>query len=121
MTSIKQNIGQREENTALNYLTKKGMKLIKKNFTCKMGEIDLIMQDHDQIVFVEVRYRQRSLHGDAAESITPLKIQKIIRAATLYLQKLNKLNKVSGRFDVVAIDAAGTQKQITWYKNAFTA
>lgn len=121
MTTIKQEIGQREENAALHYLTKKGMKLIKKNFTCKLGEIDLIMQDKDQLVFVEVRYRKQSLHGDAAESITSIKIQKIIRAATLYLQITKKLNKVSGRFDVVAIDAAGSQKQITWYKNAFTA
>jgi putative endonuclease len=121
MTSFKQHIGQREENDALKYLTKKGMKLIEKNFSCKLGEIDLVMQDRDQLVFVEVRYRQRSVHGNAADSITPAKIQKIIRTATLYLQRKNILNKVSGRFDVVAIDATGSQKQITWYKNAFSA
>lgn len=120
MTSFKQNIGLGAENTALQYLIKKGMKFIEKNYFCKMGEIDLIMQDNDQIVFVEVRYRQRSSHGSAADSITPAKMQKIIRAATLYLQQTNLLNRVSGRFDVIAIDATGEHQRITWYKNAFT-
>ncbi len=120
MKTTQQTTGNRAEDEALAFLTQKGMRLIQRNFNCYVGEIDLIMRDTTHIVFVEVRFRSRSCYGSAADSITPGKMKKIIRAATMYLQMKKWLYKVNSRFDVVAIDLTEKGKQITWLKNAFT-
>jgi putative endonuclease len=121
MTTLQKTIGNRAEAEALKFLTQKGLRLVEKNFQCLMGEIDLIMEDKEHIVFIEVRSRSRSTHGNAAESITPAKIRKIIKTATLYLQMKKWLYKVNSRFDVLAIDFTEQERQVTWLKNAFTA
>ncbi len=121
MTTIQKSIGNRAEKDALEFLTQKGLRLVEKNYACVCGEIDLIMKDTEQIVFVEVRFRTRSAYGSAADSITPQKIKKLVRTATIYLQREKCLHKVHSRFDVIAIDFTKTEKNITWYKNAFTA
>tara|TARA_R110000868_G_scaffold383577_2_gene650567 strand:+ start:608 stop:976 length:369 start_codon:yes stop_codon:yes gene_type:complete len=120
MTSIQKTIGDRAESEALKFLTQKGLRLLEKNFHCSMGEIDLIMQDSTHTIFVEVRFRSQSSFGNATESITPSKIKKIVKTATLYLQKKKWLYKVNSRFDVLAIDFTNKEKQVTWLKNAFT-
>lgn len=120
MISPLQTIGFRAEDEAEQYLTKQGLQLIEKNFTCYLGEIDLIMQDREQIVFIEVRYRSRPCYGSALESITPAKIKKIIRTATTYLQFKKWLHRASSRFDVIAIDNTKDGRKINWVKNAFT-
>ena len=121
MTTIQRTIGNQAEDYALKFLTQKGLRLLERNFTCYFGEIDLIMKDTEHIVFVEVRRRARSSFGNAAESVTPAKIKKLIRSATIYLQWHKCLNKVHSRFDVVAIDSTGNEINLTWLKNAFTA
>lgn len=120
MTTIQKSIGNRAENDALQFLTQQGLRLLERNYACFCGEIDLIMQDTEHTVFVEVRFRTRSSYGSAADSITPQKIKKIIRTATIYLQNKKRLHKVHSRFDVIAIDFTKKEKNITWYKNAFT-
>lgn len=121
MTTIQKSIGDRAESDALEFLQQKGLRLLERNYTCFCGEIDLIMQDSKQIVFVEVRFRTRSAHGSAADSITPQKIEKLVRTATIYLQHKKCLHKAYSRFDVVAIDFTKTKQNITWYKNAFSS
>lgn len=111
-----QKIGQQAENIACRYLQKQGCKLVTQNYLCKVGEIDLIMQDKGYLVFVEVRYRHVSGYGTGIESITKAKQVKLIKAANYYLQKNALLNKVNCRFDVVAINETST---IEWLKNAF--
>ena len=49
--------GDQAENLALDYLKQAGLKLIERNYRCRLGEIDLVMQDGDDLVFIEVRYR----------------------------------------------------------------
>lgn len=119
MTTLQKTIGNRAEDYALKFLTHKGLRLLERNYTCYSGEIDLIMRDVEHIVFVEVRCRKRSAYGDAADSITPGKIKKLVRAATHYLQLHRCLYKVHSRFDVIAIDFTKTKKSIQWIKNAF--
>lgn len=63
-------IGKLIEDNACDYLEQQGLKLLTRNFLCKMGEIDLIMRDKDDLVFIEVRYRQSDDYGDGVESIT---------------------------------------------------
>ena len=74
-------IGFAEERRALLYLQKQGLKLITRNYQCKMGEIDIIMQDKDMLVFVEVRYRRKGRYGDGLDSVTYSKQRKLIRTA----------------------------------------
>lgn len=113
--------GKTAELFACQHLETKGLKLLSQNYRCYLGEIDLIMQDQDHIVFVEVRARQRTDYGNALESITEHKQKKLIRAATCFLQWKKWLYKVNSRFDVVAIHLIRGEIKIEWIKNAFTA
>lgn len=112
--------GQLAEREAQKFLEKQGLALISKNFSCKLGEIDLIMRDNKCITFVEVRYRASTRFGSAAETVTASKQAKLIKTAQYYLQKNNQLNKRS-RFDVVAISPKNGELNIQWYKDAFSA
>ena len=107
--------GIRAEIEALDFLKKNGLQLIQKNFVGKRGEIDLIMQDQDDIVFIEVRYRHNNKYGSALETIDAIKQRKIIQTAHYFLHKQQLTDKVNCRFDVVAFE--GTQ--LDWIKNAF--
>lgn len=113
-------IGQQAENVAQNYLEKNGLKLIKANYNCKIGEIDLIMEEGVTCVFIEVRYRKEEDYGDAIASITPSKRRKIVGAAKWYLQEENLYDKVSCRFDVIAVPG-DLKQEIVWIKDAFWA
>jgi len=105
------------ENEACDFLQKQGLKLLEKNYTCPCGEIDLIMQDKDTVVFIEVRLRTQTNFGNAIESVHFYKQKKLARTATLFLQKKRMLHKVNARFDIVGISQ---NKKIQWLKNAFS-
>jgi len=119
--TIQKQIGDHAEDQAYHFLLKHGLKLLQKNYHCVCGEIDLIMQDTEQIVFIEVRYRRKSPYASAQESITPVKIKKLVRTATIFLQNKGWLYKKDSRFDVVTIDHDRDSTRINWIKNAFQA
>jgi putative endonuclease len=104
--------GDAAEDQALRHLSAQGLALVTRNFRCKGGEIDLIMQDLKTLVFVEVRKRADRSHGGAAASITAAKQARLILAAQIYLQRYK--TPPPCRFDVVAIDGP----QLDWLKNA---
>lgn len=106
--------GKQQENRALSLLRSKGLKHRESNYRCRAGEIDLIMEDGDTLVFVEVRYRRNNSFGGAAASVDRNKIRKIIKTGLHYLQQ-HKLNTAC-RFDVVAIDGDDEPR---WIKRAF--
>jgi putative endonuclease len=117
-------IGRQAEETACRFLLANGLNLIQKNFRCYFGEIDLIMQDEQDIVFVEVRSRNSLDYGHAQESITTKKMKKIIQTASYFLKNHGYLNKINSRFDVIAIHPAivnpnAKERQLEWIKNAF--
>ncbi len=107
--------GQAGEDAALAHLAQHGLKLRERNFRCKGGEIDLIMQENGALVFVEVRKRADTCHGGAAASVTAAKQRRLIIAAQFYLQRFKM--PPACRFDVVAIDG----DTLTWLKNAIEA
>jgi putative endonuclease len=107
--------GQAGEDQALLHLQRQGLRLRERNFRCKGGEIDLIMQERDTVVFVEVRKRAQAQYGGAAASVTPAKQRRLLIAAQFYLQRYKMPPKC--RFDVIAIDGA----ELTWLKNAIEA
>lgn len=116
--------GMYTEDLACQYLKNKGFELIERNYSSRFGEIDLIMQDNKYIVFIEVRYRKSNIFGSATESVTYTKQQKIIKTASLYLQKHKKLSKFPARFDVVSISGPLESDNLNsidfdWISNAF--
>jgi putative endonuclease len=113
--------GQAAEELACSFLEKKGLRLINRNYRCRIGEIDLIMQDQNEIVFIEVRARSHAQYATAIESINTTKQTKIIRTATFYLQQLKWLDKVNCRFDVIGISYAQTKAHLEWIRDAFSA
>jgi len=119
-------IGNHAENRALKYLLDQGLKLIKRNYHCKCGEIDLIMSDNNIIVFVEVRYRKNTYYGSGAETIDFRKRKKLLASATHFLQNKRMLDRFC-RFDVISVSQGQTENnktknfQINWIPNAFQA
>lgn len=109
--------GRETEALAEQYLCRQGMTVVERNYKHKTGEIDLIMQDQGDLVFVEVRARGETDAATALESITEQKQSKIIRTAKLYLQEANLTYKVTSRFDVVTFD--GPALTLDWIRNAF--
>ena len=108
-------IGKAAEHKAAAFLEKQGLKLIASRYRAPAGEIDLIMEDHQTLVFIEVKFRKHTHFGTAAESVHTRKQQKILKAALLYLQKTKQFEKRPCRFDVVAL----SPNHIEWIKNAF--
>lgn len=113
--TAKQIEGDAGEDAALAYLQRQGLRLVERNFRCKAGELDLIMQDASSLVFVEVRKRKAAGFGGAAASITPAKQRRLLLAAQFYLQRYR--TPPACRFDVIAIDG----DKIEWLKNAIQA
>lgn len=108
-------IGNNAEQEACRFLESKGFILLEKNYTCRVGEIDLIMQDLDDIVFVEVRFRKHDRYGLAIETIDGVKQRKLLRTANYFLQQNRWIDKRNCRFDVIAIQGC----ELEWIKNAF--
>lgn len=113
--TAKQVEGDAGEDQALRFLEKQGLKLVERNFRCKGGEIDLIMQDGRSLVFVEVRKRAASNYGSAAASVTARKQARLVIAAQTFLQRYTM--PPACRFDVIAIDGEAME----WLQNAIEA
>lgn len=107
--------GAAAEQLAATYLQQQGLKLLECNYRSRFGEIDLIMQDRREIVFVEVRMRRNSSFGGAAASITPAKQHKLVRTAEDYLARHGY---AACRFDAVLLESLDT-RQLQWIRNAF--
>lgn len=110
-------IGKKAEQKAFYFLRRHGLKPITRNYRCRTGEIDLIMRDHQAIVFVEVRLRKQALYGHSVETVGYQKQQRLIRAAEYFLLQHLQYRHLNSRFDVIGLDEKG---KITWIKNAFT-
>jgi putative endonuclease len=111
--------GARWEKTAESFLRKHGLKLLQRNFTSRFGEIDLVMEDEDTVVFVEVKYRKSSQHGSGADAVTFHKQGRISRTAAWYLAKNPHRAEQVCRFDVISIDPQKGDQGIDWIENAF--
>lgn len=115
--------GARAESWAQNYLERQGLQIVAKNYRTRRGEIDLIMQHRDTLVFVEVRLRTHKQFASAARSIDHRKQQRIISAAHHYLQHRGLWEKIPCRFDAICLgkDADNSDSyQVEWLQNAFS-
>lgn len=124
MLQFKQNTyqkGKSAEDLASRYLGQRGLTLLTRNYRSRRGEIDLIMQDGDVIVFVEVRSRKNSRAMNVIESINSEKCTRIIQTSQQYLQNRKQPDECTCRFDIVLITGQADATQIEWIKNAFEA
>ena len=94
--------GKKGEAIAYDYLKKKGYNIVEINYKNKIGEIDIICKDKDELVFVEVKTRSSYRFGLPREAVNEWKQNKIHNVAMVYLMK-NKLVDGKYRFDVIEI------------------
>lgn len=105
----KRKIGENEETKALYYFQGQGWKLLKRNYQCRLGEIDLIFSNGKKsIVFIEVKYRSNPNYGTGQEAVGSQKQKRIIKSALFYI-KQNCFQDYQYRFDVVAISPQGIE------------
>lgn len=112
-------VGKRWEKIAESFLRRHGLTTRKRNFSSRLGEIDLVMNDRNSLVFVEVRFRGNNRHGSGADTVTRQKQARIIRAAMYFLSQNPRLSQKPCRFDVISIGTDQGNHQIQWIKNAF--
>ncbi|AGA90256.1 TIGR00252 family protein [Thioflavicoccus mobilis 8321] len=107
-------LGAEKEELACRFLEAHGLRLVARNYRCRLGEIDLVMTDRGILVFVEVRYRRSAQFGAPAETVGPGKQRRLASAARHYLQQYS--TDPPCRFDVVAISGSNA---IDWIQDAF--
>lgn len=107
------------EKLALTYLKKQGLVLLEQNYHCRFGEIDLVMRDNAAVVFIEVRFREKSEFGFAFDTVDKRKQQKLIKTAQLYLLQHELYEQVSSRFDVISATIQQNKPKLQWIRNAF--
>ena len=118
MTQDRLTLGRRGEDAAAQYLQRKGMKILERNLSTPVGEIDLVVRDRKILVFVEVKTRRSTAFGSPAEAVGPRKQRQIIRTAKWYLND-NPWKGLQPRFDVIAVTAQGDDFQIEHITDAF--
>lgn len=110
--------GSHAEDLACRFLLRQGLRLVARNYRCRRGEIDLILHDAGNLVFVEVRYRRQDRYGSGLESVDRRKQRRISLCAAHYLLRHPQQANRPARFDVVAV---GPDGGIDWIRNAFDA
>ncbi len=118
MTARTKNLGNAGENFATNYLEQRGYKILERNFRIRSAEIDIIAELDGVIIFVEVKTRSNVKHGLPIEAVNFRKQQKIIEAASVFLQD-EKYCESACRFDVVEIYSDGMKFSARHIENAF--
>lgn len=99
---IKKELGNIGEQIAAEYLENNNYQIIKRNFYCKNGEIDIIAKDNNEFVFVEVKTRSSINFGKPSEAVDCIKLKHLYKTAQYFLYKSNYSNKFI-RFDVIEI------------------
>lgn len=109
---MSRSIGEYWEKKAGEYLSQKGYSILEFNFSTKYGEIDIIAIDNGvdciekELVFIEVKYRSKHLHGNSYEYVNKAKIMKMEKTILIYLSENRRLI-LPYRVDVVSFDLCG--------------
>ena len=115
----KRAVGSRYEERAAVFLEEKGLVIRERNFRCPVGEIDIIAQEEGTYVFCEVKYRRDERAGAPEEAVDARKQRTICRTAAWYLRQRGLPEEISCRFDVVALQGAGSSCRLRWIRDAF--
>jgi putative endonuclease len=117
--TMRQNVGRLGERLAARALSERGYRVLEYNYRCRRGEIDLVAEDADDLVFVEVKTRRGNLYGLPEEAVTRAKRLKLMEVAACYLDQ-HATPERSWRIDVVAVqfNQSGTLDEIRIYPHA---
>ena len=115
------NPGAWAEERALAYLEAHGLALLARNYRCRGGELDLVMEGSGMLVFVEVRHRASANFGTPEETVTASKQKRLLLAAHTYLLHHPRHATLPMRFDVVSLQGRLSEARIKWIRNAFGA
>lgn len=105
--------GTAYEKIAADYLRKQGIKIKEMNYRIAQGEVDIIGEDKENIIFIEVKYRKTASYGQPWEAVSGNKQKKICNVARQYCY--SKRIKKQVRYDIVSICG----EEILWFQNAF--
>jgi len=112
--------GHEGEDEACRFIANLGYKIIKRNFTYgKVGEIDIVALDGDQLVFIEVKARTNNFSYGKPEDAVDWRKQKQLKRVAEGYYHINKLQDQSSRFDVIAVDTSGGKLEVRHVKTAF--
>jgi putative endonuclease len=119
--SARQALGRKGEEVAVDFLKKQGYRIIKRNYRCRAGEIDIIAKQGSSLVFVEVKTRRSTHFGLPEEAVSYEKKRHLTRVALGYFTHY-RIKETKCRFDVVSVvmNENGV-KEIRLIKNAFEA
>ena len=121
MTAVPKHLqlGIEAEKKAFSYLKRQGFTLISRNYHSPYGELDLIVENDETLVFVEVRYRKNSHYGSPQDTVDFRKQKKLRATAEYFLQRAPKASQKACRFDIVTFTGHLDSNHINWIKNAF--
>jgi putative endonuclease len=116
----RQSLGKMGEDLACKELERRGYAILARRYRSRFGEIDIVANHEETIVFVEVKARDGDDFGGGAAAVTPWKQRRIALMAVDYLSR-NNLHDCACRFDVVTIDIKKDRTEIVVYTHAFDA
>lgn len=112
----RQQRGHAAEQAAVALLRSKGYTILATNYSCRIGELDIVAQDGDELVFIEVRSRASGRYGDALATVGATKQKQVTRVAQAYISDLQP-SFGSCRFDVIG----QTEQELVHVVDAFRA
>ena len=110
--------GKKGEDLATEFLRNRHCHILQRNYRKRFGEIDIVVQDGQDLVFVEVKTRRSQTFGTPFEAVTPRKQHQISKAALAYLTEYD-CHEASVRFDVIAVHLSESSPRVELIKNAF--
>ncbi len=118
MVGFRQHIGRRGEDLAVDFLRRKGYRIVARNVRQSFGEIDIIARHGQFLVFVEVKTRRSDRYGSPLEAVDRRKQRQMIRAAQAYLAR-EVSTETAARFDVISVLLGRERPSIQHIVNAF--
>ncbi len=111
--------GREAEQSAERFLQRQGLATVARNYTCRWGELDLVMRDADILSVIEVRSRAAGARCSAEESVSAAKRRRILLATRHFLARHPQWANAHLRFDLVAISEGDGDNELRWIRNAF--
>ncbi len=111
--------GARAEAAAHDFLVTRGLSPVTRNYRCPHGEIDLVMRDGEELVFVEVRLRGSGAWVSGVESVDAAKRRRLRLSAEHFLQRHREHAARGCRFDVVGVTGSDAAPDFDWVQDAF--
>jgi putative endonuclease len=118
MKDPRRQLGDAGEDLAAAALKKQGYKILERNYTTPLGEIDLIARHRGELVFIEVKTRKSLRFGEPQDAVSAAKQARLRKLADYYLKR-KRLGEVPMRFDVVAITLNLEKQDLEIIRNAF--